>query len=130
MSTGANSFTLDGTISKNPEIDVIASKKGEGKSVVVFDIAYDHPHDGRKPVKRPNYCTIRLYGKTAEAAMKNLQKGDSVTIWNAKRVQDNWPHPVSKMPVWREYYEPPPMGLIYRRIRKLGMGHPFKDPEV
>ena len=120
---GVNSVFLSGRLTMDPKIDVIHREGREGLSVVVLNIVYDHPHDRAKfwKLRKPNYARIRLYGKTAEAAMRNLSKGDEVMVENALMVEDTWIDKITKENRYRVYLEPPPMGLKYVKCKKLGM---------
>ncbi len=125
-----NTHTFSGRLARDPELNVITSKSsGEGSTVVVLNLAATHPHDRRKPYadRRVQYSKVRLYGKTAEAANKNLRTGDEVLVVNATRVQDAWVDQETKRQVRLEYFEPPPMGLQYDRVRSMGMGSPFPE---
>ena len=122
-----NQTNLSGRLTANPKVDVIKSKAaGEGKTVVTFDILYYHPHDLIKKYadRRVCYAHIRTYGKTGEAAQRNLIKGDEVLIMNGVRVQDSWTHTQTKQTIRKDYVEPPPMGLKYTRCQKLNIGTP------
>jgi len=120
-----NSSLLSGRLTADPVLVVVAGKTtGEGRSVVTFDIAYDHPHDKRrpKPERRTCYRHIRAYGRTGEAAKKNLQKADVVMIVNGVSIQDLWIDNTTKKSRSKEFLEPPPMGLIYLEVKKYGAG--------
>lgn len=123
MALGVNKDFKSGILTADPQIDVIPSEKG-AKTVVKFSIAFDHPHDRikKKTDRRSCYLQVRVFGKTAEAAKRNLSKGDEVLI-EGYLVQDSWPGKYDKKMVYAIFLEPDPMGLKYVRCKKLGIGY-------
>lgn len=121
------SVDLYARICSDPEMHVFKSAGGEGKSSVTFDVVWTHVHDWRRGVEspRPQYITVRVYLKSAEAAMKYLSKGDEVYIHRGALVQDRWEKDGKKQN--RYFVQPNPMGLHYIRCRNMGIGTPFEE---
>lgn len=120
---GVNELTISGHLTADPEMDVINTENG-GKSVVKFDITFDHPHDSMKHynTRRKCFITVRCYGKTAEAAKRNLAKADEILVVGGKLTMDDWVNTVTQKKRRKHIIEPPPMGLKYVRCKKLGIG--------
>ena len=123
-----NSVDLWGRICSEIKLTVKKGEDGAGKTRVEFDIVYDHPHDVMlKSNRRPQFKTIRRYGKAASADARCLTRGDEVMVWKGKMVQDEWIDNETKKRRFKDYVEPGPTGLIYWRVRKLEIGKPFED---